>query len=249
MPTGCERIAALDAERDGDRPAAWASRTRPRTAPSWRPIRRTTPATRRSWSGWRRRRWPGPSRQHPAGSAGCRAPTARWCRSSPTRSRRRRPPSTSRPPWMARAPAGTTSTPSSLAPGRSIGWPPRPSTRRPRGTTSRSRWSRSCVGLNAFRRLGSRLAGMAYAEGWGLYAERLADEMGLYADDRERFGMLDSEAWRAARLVVDTGIHAFRWTRQQSIELLRGRRPASASSRPRRRPTGTSAGRARRSPT
>ncbi len=62
---------------------------------------------------------------------------------------------------------------------------------------------------------------MAYAEGWGLYAERLADEMGLYADDRERFGMLDSEAWRAARLVVDTGIHAFRWTRQQSIEFLR----------------------------
>ncbi len=77
------------------------------------------------------------------------------------------------------------------------------------------------VGLNAFRRLGSRMAGMAYAEGWGLYAERLADEMGLYADDRERFGMLDSEAWRAARLVVDTGIHAFRWTRQQSVELLR----------------------------
>jgi uncharacterized protein (DUF885 family) len=76
-------------------------------------------------------------------------------------------------------------------------------------------------GLNRFRRLGSRLAGMAYAEGWGLYAERLADEMGLYADDRERFGMLDSEAWRAVRLIVDTGMHAFRWTRQQSIDLLR----------------------------
>jgi len=75
--------------------------------------------------------------------------------------------------------------------------------------------------LNTFRRLGSRLAGMSYAEGWGLYAERLADEMGLYEDDRERFGMLDSEAWRAARLVVDTGIHAFRWTREQSIEFLR----------------------------
>jgi uncharacterized protein (DUF885 family) len=75
--------------------------------------------------------------------------------------------------------------------------------------------------LNRFRRLGSRLAGMAYAEGWGLYAERLADEMGLYADERERFGMLDSEAWRAVRLVVDTGMHAFRWKRQQSIDLLR----------------------------
>lgn len=76
-------------------------------------------------------------------------------------------------------------------------------------------------GLNRFRRLGSRLAGMAYAEGWGLYAEGLADEMGLYADDRERFGRFDSEAWRAVRLVVDTGMHAFRWTRQQSIDLLR----------------------------
>lgn len=76
-------------------------------------------------------------------------------------------------------------------------------------------------GLNRFRRLGSRMAGMAYAEGWGLYAEGLADEMGLYADDRERFGRFDSEAWRAVRLVVDTGMHAFRWTRQQSIDLLR----------------------------
>ena len=92
-------------------------------------------------------------------------------------------------------------------------------------------------GLNTFRRLGSRLAGMAYAEGWGLYAERLADEMGLYADDRERFGMLDSEAWRAARLVVDTGIHAFRWTRQQSIDFLRSRgRPEPAGGRDGDRP-------------
>ena len=76
-------------------------------------------------------------------------------------------------------------------------------------------------GLPIFRRLGSRLVGMAYSEGWGLYAERLADEMGLYVDTFERLGMLDAQAWRAARLVVDTGIHAFRWTRQQSIDLLR----------------------------
>jgi uncharacterized protein (DUF885 family) len=76
-------------------------------------------------------------------------------------------------------------------------------------------------GLPAFRRLGSRLAGAAYPEGWGLYSERLADEMGLYADARERFGMLDAQAWRAVRLVVDTGIHAFRWDRQRSIDLLR----------------------------
>jgi len=75
--------------------------------------------------------------------------------------------------------------------------------------------------LPLFRRLGGRLAGIAYPEGWGLYSERLADEMGLYDDARERLGMLDAQAWRAARLVVDTGIHALRWTRAQSIELLR----------------------------
>ena len=74
--------------------------------------------------------------------------------------------------------------------------------------------------LNTFRRLGSRLVGGAYVEGWGLYAERLADEMGLYRSEAERFGMLDAQAWRAARLVVDTGMHALRWTRQQSIDLL-----------------------------
>ncbi|HEY7133117.1 MAG TPA: DUF885 family protein, partial [Candidatus Limnocylindrales bacterium] len=48
----------------------------------------------------------------------------------------------------------------------------------------------------------------------------LADEMGLFRDDAERFGMLDAVAWRAARLVVDTGLHALRWTRQQSIDFL-----------------------------
>ena len=74
--------------------------------------------------------------------------------------------------------------------------------------------------LNAFRRMGSRMAGMAYVEGWGLYSERLADEMGLYLNAAERFGMLDGQSWRAARLVVDTGIHAFHWPRQRSVELL-----------------------------
>ena len=74
--------------------------------------------------------------------------------------------------------------------------------------------------LPDFRRFGSRLTGAAYAEGWGLYSERLADEMGLFESPWEKLGMLDAQAWRAARLVVDTGIHAFRWTRQQSIQLL-----------------------------
>lgn len=74
--------------------------------------------------------------------------------------------------------------------------------------------------LPDFRRYGSRMVGGAFAEGWGLYVERLADEMGLYRNDYERFGMLDAQAWRAGRLIVDTGMHALRWSRQQSIDLL-----------------------------
>ena len=76
--------------------------------------------------------------------------------------------------------------------------------------------------LSTFRRLGSRLVGASYVEGWGLYSERLADEMGLFRSESERFGMLDAMAWRAARLVVDTGLHALRWPRQRSIDFLRG---------------------------
>jgi uncharacterized protein (DUF885 family) len=74
--------------------------------------------------------------------------------------------------------------------------------------------------LSEFRRFGSRLAGTAFIEGWGLYAERLADEMGLFEDDVERLGMLGAQAWRAARLVVDTGIHALHWTRERSVDFL-----------------------------
>jgi uncharacterized protein (DUF885 family) len=66
------------------------------------------------------------------------------------------------------------------------------------------------------------MVGGAYVEGWGLYSEKLADEMGLFRDDGERFGMLDAVAWRAARLVVDTGLHALRWDRQRSIDFLLG---------------------------
>jgi uncharacterized protein (DUF885 family) len=75
--------------------------------------------------------------------------------------------------------------------------------------------------LNTFRRLGARMVGGAYVEGWGLYSERLADEMGLFRNEAERFGMLDAQAWRAARLVVDTGLHALRWPRQRSIDFLK----------------------------
>jgi uncharacterized protein (DUF885 family) len=75
--------------------------------------------------------------------------------------------------------------------------------------------------LITFRRLGARMVGGAYVEGWGLYSERLADEMGLFRSEAERFGMLDAQAWRAARLVVDTGLHALRWPRQRSIDFLK----------------------------
>lgn len=59
---------------------------------------------------------------------------------------------------------------------------------------------------------------MAYSEGWGLYAERLADEMGLYSSDTMRLGMLAADAWRSTRLVVDTGIHALGWSRAEALE-------------------------------
>ncbi|TDC56703.1 DUF885 domain-containing protein [Jiangella ureilytica] len=63
-----------------------------------------------------------------------------------------------------------------------------------------------------------RLASItAFDEGWGLYAERLADEMGLYSDDVARLGMLSEDSMRACRLVVDTGLHAKGWSRQQAV--------------------------------
>jgi uncharacterized protein (DUF885 family) len=60
----------------------------------------------------------------------------------------------------------------------------------------------------------------ACAEGWGLYSERLADEMGLYTDDLARMGLFAADSWRASRLVVDTGLHAMGWPRQQAVDWL-----------------------------
>lgn len=65
----------------------------------------------------------------------------------------------------------------------------------------------------------------AYAEGWGLYSERLADEMGLYSSDLQRIGMLAADAWRATRLVVDTGMHAMGWSRQQALDYMMANTP------------------------
>lgn len=72
-------------------------------------------------------------------------------------------------------------------------------------------------GLPAFRRQASFTA---YIEGWALYSERLADELGLYEDDLSKVGMLTDQAWRACRLVVDTGLHAKGWSRQKAIDFM-----------------------------
>src|SRR3546814_3814798 len=83
-----------------------------------------------------------------------------------------------------------------------------------------SDWSSDvCSSDLAMPLIRTMLAFNAYSEGWALYAEQLADELGLY-DDFEvgRLGYLQSLAFRACRLVVDTGLHAKRWTREQGVE-------------------------------
>ncbi|HEV3140541.1 MAG TPA: DUF885 domain-containing protein, partial [Vicinamibacterales bacterium] len=68
--------------------------------------------------------------------------------------------------------------------------------------------------------IGRYLGNAGYQEGWALYTERLADEMKLYSSDLDRLGMLSSQALRAARLVVDSGLHTLGWTRDQAIEYM-----------------------------
>jgi uncharacterized protein (DUF885 family) len=67
----------------------------------------------------------------------------------------------------------------------------------------------------------------AYCEGWGLYSERLAEEMGLYRDDLDRLGMLGLDSMRSCRLVVDTGIHALGWSRERAVEFMAAHTPIS----------------------
>ncbi|MFC3494922.1 DUF885 domain-containing protein [Glycomyces rhizosphaerae] len=73
-------------------------------------------------------------------------------------------------------------------------------------------------GLPQFRRFAYVTA---FGEGWGLYTERLCDEIGLYSGDLQRLGMVSFDAWRACRLVVDTGMHVFGWSRERAIGYMR----------------------------
>ncbi len=78
------------------------------------------------------------------------------------------------------------------------------------------------TGLPPFRRFGGFTA---YTEGWGLYSEELAKDMGAYTDPYSDFGRLGMELWRACRLVVDTGIHDKRWSREEAIQYLKDNTP------------------------
>jgi uncharacterized protein (DUF885 family) len=74
------------------------------------------------------------------------------------------------------------------------------------------------TGLPMFRRFGGETA---FSEGWGLYAESLGKEVGVYTDPYQYFGRLQAELWRAIRLVVDTGLHSKGWTREQVIDYMK----------------------------
>lgn len=130
-----------------------------------------------------------------------RLPAARTC--VPAATAAHRACSTSTPPTWTRA-----------GPGR-----PRACicTRPSPATISRLGLQQQLTDLPKFRRLGGETA---YIEGWGLYAESLGRELGLYQDPYNYYGYLQNALWRAIRLVTDTGLHSKGWTRTQAIDYM-----------------------------
>jgi len=112
-------------------------------------------------------------------------------------------------------------------------------TTRPRFECEALTFHESVPGHHLQFALAQRLAGIpefrrfayvtAYCEGWALYTERLCDELSLYSGDLERFGMLSFDAWRACRLVVDTGMHHLGWSRDRAVAFMRDNTALSQS--------------------
>ncbi|TCO50813.1 DUF885 domain-containing protein [Actinocrispum wychmicini] len=148
------------------------------------------------------------------------------------------------PDWFGRIPerrCAIEETPPDKAPGQSVAYYVPPTATYHANTYRWEERDRSIAEANAFHEavpghhfqitLARELTGVprltqvayinAYLEGWSLYCERLADEMGLYSDDIYRLGMLANAGMRAARLVVDTGLHAFGWSRPRVVDFLR----------------------------